>query len=127
MDIKLLLVGRRKPGMSFDDFKTYLETKHVPLLRELAGDTFPTQHRRLYTDHEATAGLAVISPDLNLPNHDVIAELTFRDMDHFMKYGRIRSEPAMKKRLMEDEAQFSDVTNFSINIVTDVAETNTSS
>lgn len=48
MSYRVLMYIYRKEGTSPEQFREYYETKHVPLIRRLAGDNFPTSHTRNY-------------------------------------------------------------------------------
>ena len=102
---KFIALLSRKPGMSFEDFKTYYEEKHVPLICEL--NPWMSDYRRNYID------LASISGGMNasiewLPDFDVITEIWFESREAFDKGRTALTAPAAALRIANDEANFLD-------------------
>ena len=54
MAFRAMLVIFRKPDISPEAFKEYYEEKHVPLLKSLAGNVFPT-HIRNYVQRSSSS------------------------------------------------------------------------
>ncbi|KAB8345949.1 hypothetical protein FH972_023001 [Carpinus fangiana] len=44
----LIALIRRKPGVKPQEFQDHFEVNEIPVLRKLAGDTFPLAHQRIY-------------------------------------------------------------------------------
>ncbi|KAI9038722.1 EthD domain-containing protein [Aspergillus affinis] len=108
----------RKPGLTPTEFKTYYETTHIPLLKDIAGAHFPIAHKRFYlprarvsdaadTDHSNTAYPApILAGDAAEFQYDVYAELTFRDVEHLGAFhGALMADG---ERLAADEERFLD-------------------
>ncbi|KAL4795612.1 hypothetical protein BDV19DRAFT_362296 [Aspergillus venezuelensis] len=122
MPYTILALLRRKPGTTPSHFKTYYETKHIPLLKEIAGPDFPTFHKRYYlprtrlSDTTETAGepdtsnaafpAPVIAGTAEDFQFDVYAEVIFRDEGHFAAFRKALGRDA--EVLARDEEMFLD-------------------
>lgn len=106
--IKVVVLLKRRAGLSHEEFMNYYEQQHVPLVRKLlptigrytrsylGGRESVSEHRQ-----EGQKG----SPT---PYFDVITEVWFEDeaaYDHFV--GALK-DPQTSQRLGEDEAKFLD-------------------
>ncbi|KAL3481562.1 hypothetical protein BJX99DRAFT_253483 [Aspergillus californicus] len=133
MVFTVLALFRRKPGTTPQQFKDYYENKHIPLLQELAGSSFPTFHKRHYLPR-AVQDAAAANSDTSNTNYpamifagsaadfqfDVYAEVIFEDVEHFKAFqaalGADPERPAAGEdaflgrstRLADDEAAFLD-------------------
>jgi len=85
----------------------------MPLIRDLAGDTIPISHNRLYVsrpgtgpeypermvqDAECGEGIA----------YDAVAELVFENEAHNLAYWKVLYRPEAEGRLTADEYKFMD-------------------
>ena len=114
--MKILCMLKKKPGMSFEDFRDYYETKHAPLCEKLI--PFYTDYRRNFI---------VPVQDYN-PGHldnalpaerpfDVVTELTFRDRAQYQQLVDALSDPKIGDIITRDEENLFDRSAMTIYIV----------
>lgn len=116
MTFQVILFVWRKPGLSPADFKTYWETKHVPLVKELTGDKFPNSHTRHYIQRSAVPGgadntswpAAVMLGEQSDFDYDAWAVLDFDSKEAFEAMFAKISEKDAAERLGADEEAFLD-------------------
>ena len=109
--VKLVALISAKPGLGLDEFATYYENHHVPLVRSLLpglGD-----YRRSYVTWDPSR----ILRDAQRPDFDVLTEVWFEDSEAFEQFKRAFAEPEVAKRIEEDEAKFMDRESIRIFIV----------
>ena len=105
---KILLMMKRKPGLSVEAFRNYYENHHVPLVTR--GASGMTRYLRRYLepqDHPETG------PAGELP-WDVITELWFDDEDVFRGTLAHLTTTVMPRAIVEDEEKLFDRDSFRI-------------
>lgn len=105
--VKMIAILRRKPGMSFEDFKKHYETSHVPLVSGFMGD-----HLKAYVRNYADGPNPF---PVGTPNSwDCVTEFHFADMDGLQAAFEAveRSENAPLVRA--DEKRFLDIDHVEI-------------
>ena len=110
MVFRFLLFITRKPTLSPVEFKTYWDTKHVELLKAIAGEHFPLTHTRHYiarTNQNDSWPAAVLVGAQEDFTYDGIAELVFPDEAAFQTFMGIVSEPEAAARIAADEEIFA--------------------
>ncbi|KAK8097854.1 uncharacterized protein PG998_013340 [Apiospora kogelbergensis] len=116
---QLLMIGRRRQDLTPAQYRDHYENVHIPLMRNLTGDTFPLSHERHYIRREQGNGTdgAVTFPAAVLPgtsqaafDYDAVAILTYRDKAHFDANWAFFEDPETSKIIAEDEAKFSEWT-----------------
>ncbi|PYH90617.1 hypothetical protein BO71DRAFT_72123 [Aspergillus ellipticus CBS 707.79] len=107
MTYSLLLLCRRKAGLTPVEFENYFETKHVPLIRSLTEDTFPI-HQRFYMHREEQDGYPAKLLLGSDPNHDALCIMTWKDEAASQEYFARIQEPDSFKQIMDDDANFVD-------------------
>jgi hypothetical protein len=74
MSYNVLMQLYRKEGTNPEQFKTYYETIHVPIIQRLSGDLFPTLHSRHYIGYvpqaTSTASKSHPAPDTEADTTD---------------------------------------------------------
>jgi hypothetical protein len=100
--IKLIILLKRRPGMSLDDFIEYYENKHVKLAVPTMVGVKHYERRYLRPVGHPVDGL-VLEPD-----YDVITEVWFEDYPAMQKSNANLGEPAMAALLIEDEEKLFD-------------------
>ena len=55
---KMIAVLKRKPGMTFEEFTTYYDTRHVPLVKGLMGDNL-VHYIRNFVDSDSPFAVGV--------------------------------------------------------------------
>lgn len=105
---KLVILGKRKPGMSLEAFKDYYENQHAPLTKRL----YPQMKRYVRTyfepvEHEVYEGDKYPSGE---PPVDCITEVWFEDRAAFDGVlASMIANPDAAAELAEDEAKMFDV------------------
>jgi uncharacterized protein (TIGR02118 family) len=106
--LKAVVLLRRKPGLTFEQFKHHYETNHVPLVRR----ALPTigKYVRNYLDlNSVSAGRQEGGTDDGpTPYFDVITEVWFDDDAAYQGFVDALSNPAVSEMLREDEERFLD-------------------
>ena len=122
MPFTILLFLYRNPNLSPSAFKAHYETTLIPLLRSIAGDTFPTSHTRRYIrrsepnpdEPEAEEGInakysiTVLLGKQTDFEYDAFAELIFDDEVAFKSFMAVVGKNENAKKLAEDEEKFLD-------------------
>jgi hypothetical protein len=114
MTYSTLLFVHRKPGLSIAAFKSYWESKHIPLLQSIAGSAFPLSHVRNYIAHVASGSRDQPSEPVVLVGNkdevswDGLAQLSFRDEPHFQQFLAAIREPVAAAQIQKDEEMFTD-------------------
>lgn len=109
MTFSFLLFITRKPSLSPDEFKTHWDTKHVELLRTIAGEHFPLTHTRRYiarTSHDGNWPASILVGAQEDFTYDGIAELVFPNEAAFRAFFAVVSEPEAAAQIAEDEEAF---------------------
>jgi hypothetical protein len=111
MSFSLLLFATRRPDLSPEEFKAHWETKHVPLIKSIAGDQFPISHTRTYLARPAQAEnatwpAAVLVGSQEDFAYDGFAELVFPDEAAFKSFFALVSEPDNAAKIAADEEKF---------------------
>lgn len=102
--IKKILLIKRKPGTTHEQFRDYYENHHAQLALKLLGPLM-LDYRRNYVRPARASATATARPGLD---HDVVTELWFKDeatMDAF--YARVR-QPEIHAQIAADEEKFMD-------------------
>ncbi|EMR61269.1 hypothetical protein UCREL1_11808 [Eutypa lata UCREL1] len=113
MTFNVLIFASRLPGVTPAEFKTYYDTKHMPMIRTMTGRHFPLQHIRKYIQRDPTtagaeAKAAVIVGSQADFDFDVVAEMVFEHEDAFKKFAEILLREENAKIVDEDERKFFD-------------------
>ncbi|KAK7991612.1 hypothetical protein PG996_013374 [Apiospora saccharicola] len=113
---QLLMIGRRRQDLTPAQFRDHYENVHIPLMRNLTGDTFPLSHERHYirrddTGNNGTFPAAVlVGTSPGAIDYDAVAVLTYRDKAHFDANWAFFEDPETRKIIAADEAKFSEWT-----------------
>jgi hypothetical protein len=112
MSFRLLLFVTRRPDLSPEEFKAHWETKHVELIKSIAGDQFPISHTRTYLARPAQAEnatwpAAVLVGSQEDFSYDGFAELVFADEAAFKSFFALVSEPENAAKIAADEEKFA--------------------
>ena len=112
--VQLLMLGRRRQDLTPAQFRDHYENVHIPLMRNLTGDTFPLSHERHYVARARDGGSfpAAVLPggDPAAFDYDAVAVLTYRDRAHFDANWAFFEDPETRRIIAEDEAKFSEWT-----------------
>ena len=125
----------RKPHLSPAEFKAHYENIHLPLLKTLLGDAFPTSHSRRYiqrasepqdTPIPGTQGerypATVLQGEQADVEYDALMELRFESEEHLGRFIARSSEEKIGKELLEDDDLFLDRERGKVVIIGSVEE-----
>lgn len=106
---QLLMFGRRKEGLTPDQYRDHYENVHIPLMRNLTGDTFPLTHERHYVKRDGPPDFpaAILTGEQADFDFDAVAVLTYRDEAHFDANWAFFEDEDFSKIIKEDEEKFS--------------------
>lgn len=103
--MKMIVLFRRKPGLTPEQFREYYETRHVPLALKL----FPyfKDYRRNYIRRDLVHRRAdgATNPSLDF---DAVMELTFASKSDYERMVREMADPKVRAQVVEDEERFLD-------------------
>jgi len=104
---KLIALIRKKPSISEEDFKSYYENKHVPLIESL----FPSimGYKRTYLLEANMLNDALpLETDSDFSQFNVITELTFNDEEALNQFFARGADKEVVETIRKDEANFLD-------------------
>jgi len=117
MTFSILLFAYRKPGTSPASFKEHYENTHLPLLKALAGETFPNSHTRRYIQRQevpvdqtsdANYSATVLFGNQTDFEYDAVSEVIFDDEKAFQVFFGRMSEKEAAAKFAADEKLFLD-------------------
>jgi uncharacterized protein (TIGR02118 family) len=101
--LKMIAVLKRKPGMSFDEFRTYYETRHVPLVKSLMKDNLAAYIRNYVgQDSPFPVGIAL--------DFDVVSEFHYPNQAALEAAVAAIQHPDSVEKVRSDELNFLDMT-----------------
>ncbi|CAH0050586.1 unnamed protein product [Clonostachys solani] len=105
--IRFMMFARRRQDLTPDEYKDYYENHHVPLLKSLAGRTFPLSHKRTYVNRATPDYSAVIvfgeQADFE---YDSMSILTLKDQKHYDALFSLYNDNTTGKAIHDDEKNF---------------------
>lgn len=107
--MKIMILLKRKPGMTMEAFRAHYESSHVVLAYKYLGHLM-VDYRRNYALPVDAAGQSAdtANPAVTDSPFDCITELWLHDRDAWLEMQRIISDPVIGKIYMEDEEKFLD-------------------
>lgn len=112
--IKMIALIAKRPELSFDEFRSYYEDHHVPLISGLI--TFAEGYRRNYID-KSTILASGDNPELSF---DVITELWFKDRSAYEAQEDVMRSRDVRRQVAADEARFMQRDKTKMFLVTEV-------
>ena len=100
---RVFVLLKRKPGMSFEEFRTHYENSHARLGEKYFGHLFASYRRNYIPAGRRFSDGAIVENA-----YDCLTELVFRDSDGYRELRRIVSDPEIQRTLREDEEKFLD-------------------
>jgi hypothetical protein len=106
--LKGVVLLKRKPGLTRQEFIEHYENRHVPLVRSLL--TSIGGYTRNYLDLTPVASGGAVGAELpgDPPDFDVITELRFAGKAEYDAFLSALADPEVARRLREDEEVFLD-------------------
>jgi len=105
--MKVMLLLKRKPGMSAQAFQDYYESSHVKLAQKYLGHLF-ADYRRNYMLPVAEGQGDSQNPGLANPDYDAVTEIWMKDEAAWEEMQKIMADPDIGRIFMEDEEHFLD-------------------
>jgi hypothetical protein len=112
---KVVILGRKKQGMGFEEFKDYYEKKHVKLIEKY----FQIPGVGRYTRRYLTPLTDIISGNTPSSGTDVITEIWFSDktiFENYVTHGALQ-DPDAANIIAADESRFLDRDETVVNTV----------
>jgi len=102
--MKIVILIKKKPGMSREDFINHYETSHAVIGKRLLGHLW-TKYVRNYPK-----ALMEYQPEEHSveDSYDAVTEIWLKDEAALEEMGRIINDPANNKLILEDEEKFQD-------------------
>jgi hypothetical protein len=101
---KVLILLKRKPGLTFAEFREHYETSHAKLGEKYFGHLFQS-----YGRNYIPSGTLLGKEDQRVElAYDCITELVFRDEQDYLEFRRLASDPQVRQTLIDDEELFLD-------------------
>jgi hypothetical protein len=101
-----MLLLKRKPGTTKEQFRQHYETSHVAMAKKYLGHLF-LDYRRHYP--ESSIGLMTDGKWGELDDgYDAITKVDFKDRADYAEFERLCQLPDIQKALSEDEERFLD-------------------
>ncbi|SCW38016.1 EthD domain-containing protein [Sphingobium faniae] len=105
--MKVIILLKRKPGLSFEQFKAHYEASHVQLAHKYMGHLF-TEYRRNYTVPFSEHHGDDPNPGFADSPYDCVTEIRLTDHAAWEEMQRIAGDPVIGPILQEDEERFMD-------------------
>ena len=105
---KMVLLGRKRPDLSREQFMDYYSNHHVPFVSKLLQGQGAAIHRRNFVVPAAPVKVDV-GPNMNTDasnDYDVISEVFYEDHAAAARAMRFFSDPELVRQIEEDEARF---------------------
>ena len=118
--IAMILLLKRKPGMTREQFRQHYETSHVMLAKKHGGHLFHDYRRHYVGDVIAMRGEEVVVNGVEEGAYDVITKIVFRDQAALDEFWRIYAIPEVFAELRADEQAFLDMPTMRVNICEEV-------
>jgi uncharacterized protein (TIGR02118 family) len=99
---KIIILSKRKSGLSMQEFRDYYETRHAVLAPSL------TPLVRGYVRHYLAPLASPLHGDAAEPSVDCVTEVWWDNERDFREAMKVISEPSLAATISEDEEQFAD-------------------
>ncbi len=110
--IKLVLMLRKKPGTTREQFVDYYENRHVPLIKSYVGQ-YMHDYKRNYIDWSSPISAAMLPQHRHEdgePGFDVVTEIWIRDEATMAAMFARAQEPGIAEAIYQDELNCFDKT-----------------
>lgn len=129
--LKVIGMMKRKPGLSFEEFKDHYESVHAPMGRIAMANADRYFRRYLYPmskiemDQGLTDALTSVASNPDVlsaveQEYDVVVEMWFANSAEFDKAFRAMGEPEALKMYTDDTEKFLDVAKSRMYVVEEV-------
>jgi len=104
--MKLIALARRKPGMTFDQFREHYETRHAPLAQSLLPQI--KSYVRNYVRHDLSHRPEGLDGSGDGADFDVLTEISFASREGYDEAMATLADPRIQRTIAEDEERFID-------------------
>jgi uncharacterized protein (TIGR02118 family) len=104
--IKLMVLAKRKPGLTMEEFREHYETRHAPLARRLL--PYMQGYVRNYVRHDVSHSPEGLEGSGTGPDFDVATEITIASQEDYERLMARLAEPEVQRAIAEDEERFVD-------------------
>lgn len=101
--VKMMIMLKRRPGMSVPEFMDYYETQH-----RLIGEKYLKGHAARYVRRYLTPLPDAVTGQIHEPEHDVVMEMWFPDQAAFEAAMAATTAPAAAAEIVADELKLFD-------------------
>jgi hypothetical protein len=101
--IRILVLLKRKPGLTMEEFITHFETKHVEIGKKIFTGNAVKYSRKYLTPIEDPRGDTPV-----VPTYDAVMEAWFEDQAHWDAALEIARSPEIVAAAIADSEQFID-------------------
>jgi uncharacterized protein (TIGR02118 family) len=101
--MKVMMLFKRKPGITLEQFREYYEKNHAPLAVRLL--PYFKSYTRKFVRHDMNYRSSSLAGEVNF---DVVTELTFESKDDYERMTKALADPAVYDQIVKDEEQFMD-------------------
>jgi hypothetical protein len=101
--MKVIMLFKRKPGITLEQFREYYES-HAPLAVRLL--PYFKSYTRKFVRHDMNYKSSRLGREVNF---DVVTELTFESKDHYERMTKTLADPAVYDQIVKDEEQLMDL------------------
>ncbi|KAI1412240.1 hypothetical protein F5Y13DRAFT_190601 [Hypoxylon sp. FL1857] len=125
MTYTLVALIKRKSGTTPEEFRTYYDTVHAPLLKSLVGSTFPLTHTRNYVTRKPAESSGsstefepvIYSGDASNVDYDSVTVMVWEDKAALDRFAEKFYSKEVQEKLKEDEDKFLDPSPRAIYII----------
>ena len=101
--MKVVMLFKRKPGITFEQFREHYEKSHAPLAARLL--PYFKSYTRNFVRHDMSYKSSTLGGEINF---DVVTELTFESKEDYDRMTKALTDPAVYNQIVQDEEQFMD-------------------
>jgi uncharacterized protein (TIGR02118 family) len=101
--MKVVMLFKRKPGITFEQFREHYEKSHAPLAARLL--PYFKSYTRNFVRHDMSYKSSTLGGEVNF---DVVTELTFESKEDYDRMTKALTDPAVYNQIVQDEEQFMD-------------------
>jgi uncharacterized protein (TIGR02118 family) len=101
--MKVVMLFKRKPGITLEQFREHYEKSHAPLAARLL--PYFKSYTRNFVRHDMSYKSSTLGGQVNF---DVVTELTFESKEDYDRMTKALTDPAVYDLIVKDEEQFMD-------------------
>lgn len=101
--MKVVMLFKRKPGITLEQFREHYEKTHAPLAAQLL--PYFKSYTRNFVRHDMSYKSSTLGGEVNF---DVVTELTFESKEDYDLMTKALTDPAVHDQIVKDEEQFMD-------------------